>query len=176
MMEYYLIKQIAVSPVSPVLIEPEAYSYQLTEQAFLKYPESSTGYYEYREDAELPGVLTNPTFMVNESIRRVISMYDGQIEWKSLAVLPNQMAEMDRASETYWIPNLRKYDCLDAAAVVLPEGTIQKLVINHALVPNADIFQIRGTKENKIVVSLALAESISRRNICGVGFERVEVN
>lgn len=175
MMEYYLMKQIAVSPVKPVLIDPEAYAYQLTEQAFMNYPDSSTGYYEYGEDAELPGVLTNPTYMVNTAIHRVVTMYDAQIEWKTFAVLPNQMSEMNRASETYWIPNLKRYDCLDDSAVVLPEGTIRKLVVNLEGIPNTDIFQIRGTRENMVAVSLALAESISRRGIYGVGFERIEV-
>ena len=51
------------------------------------------------------------------------------------------------------------------------------LIIDKSKMRNLDIFRIAkdGVSENLVVVSLALAESISRRNAYGVIFERIEV-
>ena len=65
--------------------------------------------------------------------------------------------------------------CLHEDAVVLPDGTIKKLVIDHKKIPNIDIFQIKNAVHNRVLVSLRMAESISRRKAYGVMFERVEV-
>lgn len=175
MTEYYIIKQSAVNPVKPVLIQPDAYTYRLTNETFLQFPESSSGYYEYTGESDLPGILTSPTFMVESTIKKVIEMYDETIIWKTLMILPDKMEQMNLASECYWIPKLKSFDCLDETSVVMPEGTIKRLVIREDKIGNADIFQIKNTVSNVIIVSLRLAESISRRNVYGVCFERVQV-
>ena len=54
MMEYYLMKQYAVSPVSPLLVEPEPYQYRLSREGFDSLPDCSLGYYQYSPETELP--------------------------------------------------------------------------------------------------------------------------
>lgn len=175
MMEYYLMKQYAVSPVSPLLVEPEPYQYRLSREGFDSLPDCSLGYYQYSLETELPAVLTHPTFMVSQDIKKVIGMYDETVPFKALTILPNDFDKVNEASMTYAIPYLRRYDCLHEDAVVLPDGTIKKLVIDHKKIPNIDIFQIKNAVHNRVLVSLRMAESISRRKAYGVMFERVEV-
>ena len=175
MMEYYLVKQNAVNPVRPLLKEPEPYRYKLSKEDFEHLPDYATGYYRYSKDVELPAVLLQPTFMVSPEVKKVIEMYDEMVQFKAVTILPNDFDKAKEASITYGIPWLRRYDCLHEESIVLPEGTIKRLVIDHKKIPNVDIFQIKNTVQNKILVSLRMAESISRRNIYGITFERAEV-
>lgn len=174
-MEYYLMNQMEVNPVKYVLLKPEMYAYLLTKENFEKIPELSIGYYEYGVDVTLPDVMVRPTFMVNETIKNVIEMYDETVTFKTLTFLPNAMDEMKEKSKSYAIPNVRRFDCLHEESVIMPEGTIKKLIIDRKKIPNADIFQIKNTIQNKVVVSLRMAESISRRNVYGVEFQKVQV-
>lgn len=175
MMEYYLMKQYAINPVNPLLVEPGPYKYRLSQEEFDNLPDCSLGYYEYTLETELPAILIHPTFMVSQQIKKVIEMYDETVRFKSLTILPNDFDRVDEASMTYAIPYLRRYDCLHEDSVVLPDGTIKKTVIDHKKIPNIDIFQIKNAVQNRVLVSLRMAESISRRNAYGVMFERVEV-
>lgn len=174
-MEYYLMKQMEVNPIKYVLLKKEQYEYLLTKENFEKMPDISIGYYEYAKDVELPDMMVRPTFMVNETIKNVIAMYDETVTFKTLTFLPNAMDEMKEKSKSYAIPNLRRFDCLHEESVVLPEGTIKSLIIDSKKIPNADIFQIKNTVQNKVLVSLRLAESISRRNVYGIEFQKVQV-
>lgn len=174
-MEYYAIKQITVNHVNPLLMKPEPYKYKLSGEDFKNLPECSIAYYEYNPQTERPAILSAPTFMVNETIKKVIEMYDDTVRFKSLIVLPHDLGMVPQASVTYGIPYLRRYDCIHEDSVIMPEGTIKKLVLDHKKFPNTDIFQIENTVQNIIIVSLRMAESISRRGAYGVVFERVEV-
>lgn len=174
-MEYYLIKQCVVNPIKPLFVQPEPYKYKLSKEEFEKIPDVSLGYYEYSQETELPAIMYHPTFMVNQKIKKVIEMYDEAVCFKALTILPNDFDKVNEASITYGIPYLRKYDCIHEDSIIMPEGTIKKLVIDHKKIPNADIFQIKNIVQNKILVSLRMAESISRRNVYGVEFERVEM-
>lgn len=174
-MEYYLIKQYAAAPVVPVLLEREKYRYLLDKENYDSMPANSIGYYEYGTGAEFPGVMKHPTFMVNKTIRDVFAMYDDSICFKSIVLLPNAIDKSAEASEKYYIPNLKRHECMDESAEVLPDGTIKVLVLNHKKMVNDDVFQVGGIIHNKIVVSLRLAESISRRGVYGIEFERVTI-
>lgn len=175
MTDYFLMRQEAVNPVKPVLLKAEEYAYRLTAENFEKMPRSSAGYYDFNEYSEFPGIMVHPTYMVNMRIKKVIEMYDETIKWKSVTIMPNDGSKMKEASEVYWIPKLREFDCFDKETVIMPDGTIKRLVIRRDKVQNSDIFQISRARENKVVVSLRMAESICRRNIYGVRFERIEV-
>lgn len=174
-MEYYAIKQITVNHVTPMLMKPEAYKYKLSKEAFANLPDCSIAYYKYEQYIERPAILTVPTFMVNETIKKVIEMYDDTVKFKSLIVLPDDFDMVPAAAITYGIPYLRRYNCVHEDSVIMPEGSIKRLVIDHKRFPNIDIFQIENIVQNKIIVSLRMAESISRRGAYGVAFERVEV-
>lgn len=173
MMEYYLMEQYAVTPVAPVLLEHEKYKYLLDRKNYESMPAVSIGYYEYGAGAEFPGVMRQPTFMVNRTVRDVFAMYDDSIRFKSIVLLPNVIEKSDEASEKYYIPDLKRYGCLDESADVLQDGTVKRMVLNHKKMANDDVFQIDGLIRNKVVVSLRLAESISRRSVYGIAFERV---
>ena len=174
-MEYYLIKQYAATPVEPVLLEQEKYKYLLNKENFDGMPINSIGYYEYRAEAEFPGVMKYPTFMVNKVIRDVFAMYDESVCFKSIVLLPNVINKSNEASEKYYIPNLKRYECMDESSEALPDGTVKRLVLNHKKMANDDVFQVGGIIHNRIVVSLRLAESISRRSVYGIEFERVTI-
>ena len=175
MMEYFLLRQLAENPVRPVLPEPGNYPYRLTHQNFEGMPTGSVAYFRYGDEEQMPGILLQPTFMVNDTIRSVMELYDGTIRFKTLALLPDVIDRMTDSSVNYSIPDIKCYECLHEDCVVMPDGTVKRLVVDHRKIPNADVFSIKETTHNRVLVSLRMAESISRRNVYGVEFERVEV-
>lgn len=175
MMEYYLMEQLAENPVNPVIVDSVTYPYQLNEYNFQNIPQNHASYYESSAYTEFPGVLLWPTFMVSSAVKKVVQMYDETLQWKTFMILPNEMSKMEQETAEYWIPNPRRYDCLHEDSVIMPEGTIKKMILDSRKIPNVDIFQIKNIAKNKIVVSLRLAESISRRNIYGICFKPVEI-
>lgn len=59
--------------------------------------------------------------------------------------------------------------------VKYPNGELQELILDKRKVRGRDIFRVRGMMENKVVVSLAVAESILRRKPYGVSIKKVSV-
>lgn len=175
MMEYFLLKQFSENPVQPVLPDPGAYPYRMTHKNFEGMPAGSVAYFRYDEEEQMPGILLQPTFMVNDTIKGVMLMYDDTIRFKTLAVLPDVIDRMTEASVCYNIPDMKCYECLHEDSVVMPDGTVKKLVVDHRKIPNADFFSIKDVIHNRVLVSLRMAESIGRRNVYGIEFERVEV-
>ena len=56
-----------------------------------------------------------------------------------------------------------------------PNGALKEVILDQHKIKGRDIFRIKGIIENKTIISLAVAESIMRRNPYGVGLERVQV-
>lgn len=174
-MEYFMLKSSVKTPLQPIDIDMKRYQYRLTKENFNRIPKSEVYYFENTEDIEIPELLVHPTFMVGETLQNIISLYDDTILWKSLYLVPNEEQKMIGGTKHYQIPRIKRYKCLHPDTEKQPNGAITKLVIDKKKVRNLDVFQVEGTQENYILVSLAVAESISRRHLYGVRLERVEV-
>lgn len=174
-MEYFLLKSSVVVPPKPIRLDTKLYQYRLTQEAYERMPKSEICYFHHTEDTEIPEILLQPTFMVGDSLKRIISLYDETVSWKSLYFMPDEEDKVMEGTIHCWIPDLPKVRCLHAETEIQPNGAVSKLVLDKRFLRNIDIFQIEETQENLVLVSLALAESISRRHLYGVRLERVEV-
>lgn len=177
MTEYFLLKTDAMVLFEPVDFDSKLYQHVMTREHFEKLPKDKICYYKYADEVELPDVMRRPTFMVGTSIYNIVKLYDETVEWKALQVFPDQLDFVREMAKSYWIPCLPEYACLHGDAVVLPNGTVERLILNRGRMRNMDIFRVADERirENLVVVSLPLAESINRRNVYGVSMERVEV-
>ena len=108
-------------------------------------------------------------------IRKVMKMYDERISFKALQVYPDKKEDISVASKTYWIYDCVMEDCLHQDTVIYPNGALKEVILDQHKLKGRDIFRIKGIIENKTIISLAVAESIMRRNPYGVGLERVQV-
>lgn len=174
-MEYFLIKSSAKAPLQPIHVDTKLYPYRLTEENYEKLPKSEVYYYHHTEEIEIPELLTHPTFMVGDVLQQLIYLYDDTVLWKSLYLLPDEEEKMTEATRHYWIPELNKVKCLHPEVELQPNGAVKTLILDKKRLRNMNIFQVEETQENFVLVSLALAESISRRHLYGVRLERVEV-
>lgn len=174
-MELYKMKTNANSPVNPVYLESEKYAYSLTKENFMKMPESSAGYYEYKNTVVIPDVMMAPTYMVSNLIKDTISIYDSSIVFKNIILLPNNEDDLNKGVQMFNIPNLPRINCLSEESVILPNGAVKEVLLDEAKIQNKDIFMIDNVVENIVIVSLRLMESILRRNVFGVKFERVKI-
>lgn len=174
-MEYFVIKSSVKVPLTPTNKEAVLYPHRLTEENFNSMPKGTIYYYHDAEDIEIPELMVQPTFMVGDSLRRIISVYDDTVSWKTLYMMPDEEEKVVDGTKRYSIPNLTRCKCLHEEAETAPNGAVTKLILDKNRLRNTAIFQVEETLENYVIVSLALAESISRRHPYGVRLERVEV-
>ncbi len=174
-MEYFLLKSNVKVPPQPIRLDEKIYQYRLSKEVYDKLPNSEICYFRFEEDIEIPELIVTPTFMVGETLKNLIGLYDESVSWKSLYFMPDEEEKVMEGTIRYWIPNLPKVRCLHEETEVQPNGAVTNLILDKRFLRNVDIFQIEETQENMVLVSLALAESISRRHMYGVRLERVEV-
>lgn len=174
-MEYFVIKSSVTAAFLPILLDTRTYKYRLTKENFAQMPESEIYYFHQREEEEIPDLLLSPTFLCGDALKRIVSLYDASIGWKSIYMMPDEEEKIIKGTVHYWIPDMARQKCLHKDCAIQPNGAVEKLILDQRRLRNVDIFQVEETLENNIIVSLALAESISRRHLYGVVLERVEV-
>lgn len=174
-MEYFVMKTSVNSPFTTNGKETMLYPHRLSEENYQSMPAGKIYYYEDKEDIEIPELLVQPTFMVGDALRQIINVYDETIEWKALYMMPNEEEKVVNGTKRYSIPNFTRWNCLHEDAQIAPNGEVLNLVLDKSKLRNAPIFQVEETIGNYVIVSLELAESISRRHLYGVRVERVEV-
>ncbi len=176
-MEYFLLKQSpdVVNAIKVFGVEMENYTVAMTHEDFKKLKRSKVAYATYSRTYELPDILTTPTYMVSDTVRRVVHMYDEKISFKSIKVFPTMQKDIMEASRTYWIYDCIMEDCLHSDTIVLPNGEIKEVILDKAKVKGRDIFRPKGTLDNKLIISLPVAESILRRNVYGITLQKIKI-
>lgn len=164
-----------VTPPQPHRLSNKDYPYRMTEENFRMIEDDKTDYYQLFDETEIPQLMTNPTFMCLDGLKSIINVYDPSVRWKSLFLIPGTEEQLYEGTLHYWIPSIIKQDCIHEDCEIMPNGAIEKLILDEKKIRNRDIFQVADVQENYVVVSLALAESINRRHLYGVITERVEV-
>lgn len=175
-MEYYrLILSDSVKGSIPLTaLDPASYKVNLSKKEFEQLPEGIVTFYKYHSGIEMTDILMSPTMLVSPQLKKVLQMYNKEIEAKSVKVFPVQK-EINLSPE-YWVLHIPELDCLNREAVKInPNGTVQELILNRNDIGEADVFKVKGTLENFVIVSLAVVESILRRKMYGVGFREVKV-
>lgn len=174
-MEYYRLN-ISNEVINPIQIEgldPNYYKNNYSIEDYEKLPEGLVAFYEYTEDMEFPAVVTKPTLLVNTELRDVLQIYKVDYIGKSVKVFAKDRKVL--IAPTYWAINYEELECLSEQVEWNSNGTVKKLILKRNAISDKHIFKVKGTLENFIIVSMAVAESILRRKIYGVGFEKVEV-
>lgn len=176
-MEYFLLKQSKeiVNPIRLLNIDSNKYTARMSHEDFRELDKVHVAYIQYDRMQEMPDILTSPTFMVSDEIRKVMHMYDENISFKAVQVFPDEKDKIKEASKVYWVYDCVMENCMHPDTVELPNGAIEELILDKRKVRGRDIFRLNGTVQNKTIVSLAVAESILRRNPYGIDFERVSI-
>lgn len=177
MMEYFRLRQSdgLCNPFCVQGLDPGIYKANPTEKDFEQIPKMLVTYFDYAPDSDIPEYVLTPTPMVSKRLRDVFQMYDEEIKFKGVQCYPNRIEDAALAAPLFWAYYCEQLPCLHSKAGLAPNGAVMDLIINKNKLRGRDIIVIGGIQEKITIVSLAVAESIMRRNIFGVSFEEVDI-
>lgn len=179
-MEYFLLTQSSeiVNPIKFIEAETTGFTPCMSHDDFAKLNDLSITYFYYSEDQEIPDILKYPTYMVSDPIKKALAMYDDSISFKGVQAFPFETKDVEKIKKyarTYWIYDVMQIDCLSPETVFLPNGEVEEIILDRRRIRNLKMFRPRGLLDNRLIVTLPIAESILRRNAYGVGVKQVQV-
>lgn len=177
MMEYLRLKQSEQmnNPFCVTGLDTGIYKANPNQAEFDIIPKMLVTYFDYAPDVDIPDYVKIPTPMVSEQLKKVFQMYDENMSFKGVQCYPKQIEDVKKAAPLYWTYYCEQLECLHSKAEIAPNGAIMKLVVNKNKLRGKDIVVIGGIQEKITLVSLAVAESILRRNLFGVAFEEIDL-
>lgn len=176
-MEYFRIglsKEIK-NPLCVKGLDSNYYKHNINRQEFERLEKMLVTYVEYSEDMLVPEVLTRPTFLISEQVKRIFQAQDENIPYKGIQLYPEKEEDAEKFSKVYWIPDSPLVECLDREVKILPNGTVNKLLLNERKAGERNIFRIAGIQENITIVSLKIAEQLIQNRLYGVAIEEVQM-
>lgn len=176
-MEYFRIslsKEIK-NPLHIKGLDTSYYKHNINRQEFERLEKMLVTYVEYSEDMTVPEVLTRPTFLISEKVKSIFQEQEENISYKGIQLYPEKETDAGKFSMVYWIPDSPLVECLDREVKILPNGTIDKLLLNARKAGERNIFRIAGIQENITIVSLKVAEQLIQNKLYGVAIEEVQM-
>ncbi len=174
-MEYFRLIQNTKNPIKILGLDNDFCRGGITNDKFKQIDSTSIAYIEYQKEQEIPDVFTVPVVLVSSKLKKVLHMYQDNLEWKAIQVFPKNEDMISQASPLYWIGNFKIQNCVHRDSEFYPNGNIKKLILDKTKIKSQDIFYVGEILENYIIVSLPVAESILRRNLYGAGIERIMI-
>lgn len=174
-MEYYELFQNkkVENPIEIMGLESTQYCYDMTREDFEALDKLKVAYFSGREFEEICDILTTPTYLVSDQLKKVLEMYEKEIHFKGVQLFPT--AKEGRQYPLYWVPQFPELEALHKDTVIHDNGIAAKLVLDGSKIGDRQIFRIAGLLEYKVVISMPVAESILRRRFYGVGLRKLEV-
>lgn len=154
---------------------PALYHYNMSYEEYEALPELAVAYYSYHERIEFPVVIHEPVFMVSGTLKKLLKLYDNELVFRGLHAYDDRLDEKNVQMQSYWAIGVKEYECIHPDVKFYPNGGMEKLILKRENIPKKDIFKVAGIREERIIVSEAVVESILRRHMYGVEFEEIEI-
>lgn len=161
------------NPVVLTGLDTDAYCYAMPPERFAALERLNVAYFSGSEREEPCDILIEPTFMVSDELKKLLSMYDKGIAFKGVQALPT--VEESILYPLYWVPCFSEIACIHKDSVVYDNGMLSSLILDESKIGKQDVFRLSGCLEYKIIVSMPVAESILRRRFYGIGLKKLEV-
>ncbi|OAB45546.1 hypothetical protein PGLA_04515 [Paenibacillus glacialis] len=117
-----------------------------------------------------PDYLERPFPLLSDGLKRLIEMYCPRMPYEPVGLLDIGRMRHD----TYWLMVPPRNACLSGQSQFHPDGSLKELVLDSNKVGEQMLFQIDGIRETEIVIHLAVAESLLRRDFTGIKLTRVK--
>ncbi len=153
------------NPIRLQKIDRQQYKNGLSEEEFQAVPELKVAYFQNSPQVEILDVLEDPAFLVSDGVKRVFALYEPQMPFRALQVF--SMDQEDQTAPLYWLPWLPEIECLSRKSETYDNGMLKKLVLDLDVPLEHEIFRVAGLLEHKVIVSMAVAESMLRRRQSG---------
>lgn len=152
---------------------PDTYTYRVGKEQFEELDDLIVAYFYHQKKPEFGAVLHQPTYLLGDELKLLFSKYDPTLVCKGIQLYA--MEEECHEHYLYWVPNFVQTSCLHGKAEFYPNGMCKKIRLKRFHIPDAPFFQLQDTLENKIIITLPVAESILRRHLYGIQLEEIEV-
>lgn len=174
-MEYFELCQSpkVENPVALTGLDRDAYCRMMTPERFEALDRLRVANFSGDEREEICDILTEPTFMISDRLKKLIALYDRGIAFKGIQALP--ISEESRQYPLYWVPCFPEIACIHQSSVIYDNGTIASLVLDGSKIGGQPVFRLSGCVGYRLAVSMPVAESILRRRLYGVSIRRLEV-
>lgn len=149
------------------------YVKNVNQKSFEQLPKLSVAYHNGNEMGEVPDILQSPTLLLSDKLKRILSLYDNKLEFKGVQVFSEK--EKDLNNPLYWVTLFPEVDSLHSSSTFYNVGLVNELRLDEKKIKGQHIFKVKDLIGAKIIVSLAVAESILRRRPYGISLEKVEV-
>lgn len=141
---------------------------------FNSYQDLAVYYFDYTEgETEIPCIITSPIFLICKEIRDLFALYDPQMQFKGMQLFST--GEAEKKAPLYFVPNIPIVDCLSKRVRINPNGTVNTIILDRDRMTNKPILRVDNIVQHTIIINEAVAESLLRRNLYGIGLEKVEV-
>lgn len=154
-------------------LDKEKYCYAMSPKDFEALDKLKVAYFSGREFEEICDVVLRPTFLISDSMKKIMELYERESRFKGVQIFPT--VEASKQYPFYWVPNFPETDCLHPKSVILDNGMVKELILDRRKIGSRQIFRLPGLVEYKVIVSMPVAESILRRRMYGVELRKVEV-
>lgn len=161
------------NPIAVTGLDKDVYCYAMRQKDFEALDKMKVAYYSGSESEEPCDILTDPTFMISDKLKRLIAMYDKEIVFKGVQVFSTSKEREDYP--LYWVPQFPEINALHSSSIINDNGSIATLILDNRMIGNMHVFRLSDCLEYKVVVSMTVAESILRRRLYGIGLKKLEV-
>lgn len=111
-------------------------------------------------------------FMVQEDVKKVFSLYLPDAEYRHFCILD----KANMVYKYYYVPQLDLIDCLsNESKSNLDKSVFDKIVLKKEEIVSRDIFRVSNINTTMVIVSLAVAESLLRRDVFGIRLFNVQL-
>ncbi|MNP23116.1 hypothetical protein D3C76_1158140 [compost metagenome] len=117
-----------------------------------------------------PDYLERPLPLLSDRLKQLIEMYCPRMTYEPIGLLDIER----KRHETYWLMIPPRSACLSTQSQFHLDGSLRELVIDGNKVGGQMLFQIDGIRETEIIIHLAVAESLLRRDFQGIKLTRVK--
>lgn len=152
---------------------PAQYRRAINKDCFDLLDPAIVAYYSAGLHEERPAVLTDPTFLICDELKRLFTLYLPELQAKIVKLFAGEQDSYE--SCLYWLAYFPVVDCLHTSAEWYPDGSIKQIILDNNFLPQEPIFRLGGMLEYRVIVELSVAESILRRCPYGVDLIPVEV-
>lgn len=169
-MRYYIIKSNHKTPFTNISFSPDMMTHNETEIIHYKFTNGHQN---------IPIALVKGHILISSSLKEVFALYS-HVEIKKQIILLDSHSDK---SLSYWLLEGMIGDYLSDETTYHGNKSIAHMVLDRSKIRGRHIMGINMIKAShsklipiKLVVSLALAESLLRRGVTEISFEEVSLN
>lgn len=124
------------------------------------------------QDADYPDLLTNQLFLVSERVKQVLEMHEPDCSFKLVPLI-----DLEHSRQAlYYLPLFPEIEALSPYSEFnLDRSVLRRPVLEQGKLGNRRMFQVKESMRPLIVIRLEVAEGLLRRDLIGIGLQRLEV-